>query len=564
MPRCSVTRRVHFNAAHRLHNPDALRRSGTRRPSGCATTRTTTGTTTSWTSPSRARSIPNRLRDGPEPPEGDRRGAAAAAPGPQEPEPGRAWFRDLIPTSENIAVVCWRELGPALPADLTLRLRLWETPRNYVDYRRRRDGTARSARRTWPRPERPTSSRSPTRSASILRALGEDPGREGWSRRRSGSRRSLRFSPRATGSGRRRRGDAVFEENHQSMIMVRDIELYSLCEHHMLPFFGRAHVAYIPNGKIVGLSKLPRIVDVFARRLQVQERLTDQIADAIMEVLAARGRRRGHRGGPLLHDDARRGEAELPDGHERASRHLPRRLEDPGRVPPAGARGHAGRVSAARRPRRAGDRRIPRHRRGHRRRPSGTPARGWCGWRGRWRRHEAYIDLPADLADAGTAWRAGRAPQRAAGVPDVLVSNAGGFLLRPLERPPSSRVRRAPRHEPARGLHARAAILPLQRTPDAGPSSASAAWRTTSGFRRMPPTRRASSPSADCTSAPPPSIAAAACGCTLVSPGPTDTDALGAIRPRPPRGVSEPGSAMLGPAMSPMPCCSLPPARRTC
>jgi GTP cyclohydrolase I len=84
-------------------------------------------------------------------------------------------------------------------------------------------------------------------------------------------------------------GDAVFEETHQSMIMVRDIELYSLCEHHLLPFFGRAHVAYIPDGKILGLSKVARIVDVFARRLQVQERLTDQIADAIMNVLKPTG-----------------------------------------------------------------------------------------------------------------------------------------------------------------------------------------------------------------------------------------------------------------------------------
>ena len=84
-------------------------------------------------------------------------------------------------------------------------------------------------------------------------------------------------------------GDAVFEEAHQSMVMVRDIELYSLCEHHMLPFFGKAHVAYIPNGKIVGLSKLPRLVEVFARRLQVQERLTEQIASAIQETLNPQG-----------------------------------------------------------------------------------------------------------------------------------------------------------------------------------------------------------------------------------------------------------------------------------
>jgi GTP cyclohydrolase I len=84
-------------------------------------------------------------------------------------------------------------------------------------------------------------------------------------------------------------GDAVFEETHESMVMVRDIEMYSLCEHHMLPFFGQVHIAYIPDGKIVGLSKLPRIVDVFARRLQVQERLTEQVAQAIEEILQPRG-----------------------------------------------------------------------------------------------------------------------------------------------------------------------------------------------------------------------------------------------------------------------------------
>ena len=84
-------------------------------------------------------------------------------------------------------------------------------------------------------------------------------------------------------------GDALFEESHENMVMVRDIELYSLCEHHMLPFYGKAHIAYIPNGRIVGLSKLPRVVDVFARRLQVQERLTEQVAQALSDVLEPRG-----------------------------------------------------------------------------------------------------------------------------------------------------------------------------------------------------------------------------------------------------------------------------------
>ena len=84
-------------------------------------------------------------------------------------------------------------------------------------------------------------------------------------------------------------GEGVFEETHEGMVLVRDVELYSLCEHHMLPFFGKAHVAYIPNGRILGLSKIPRIVDMFARRLQVQERLSEQIADALMTTLQPRG-----------------------------------------------------------------------------------------------------------------------------------------------------------------------------------------------------------------------------------------------------------------------------------
>ena len=83
--------------------------------------------------------------------------------------------------------------------------------------------------------------------------------------------------------------DAVFEEQCEEMVLVRDIEFYSLCEHHVLPFFGRAHVAYLPKGKIIGLSKMARIVDLFARRLQVQERLTNQVADALMEILQPHG-----------------------------------------------------------------------------------------------------------------------------------------------------------------------------------------------------------------------------------------------------------------------------------
>ncbi len=124
----------------------------------------------------------------------------------------------------------------------------------------------------------------------ILEALGEDPNREGLVKTPERVEKSLRWLTRGYGlSVMDAVGDALFEEEHSSMILVRDIELYSLCEHHLLPFFGRAHVAYVPNGRIVGLSKLPRLVEVFARRLQVQERLTDQIADAIMDVLEPHG-----------------------------------------------------------------------------------------------------------------------------------------------------------------------------------------------------------------------------------------------------------------------------------
>jgi len=124
----------------------------------------------------------------------------------------------------------------------------------------------------------------------ILGALGEDPDRAGLAKTPERVEQSLRWLTRGYElSVMDAVGDALFEEKHSSMILVRDIELYSLCEHHILPFFGRAHVAYVPNGRIVGLSKLPRLVEVFARRLQVQERLTDEIADAIMDVLRPHG-----------------------------------------------------------------------------------------------------------------------------------------------------------------------------------------------------------------------------------------------------------------------------------
>lgn len=124
----------------------------------------------------------------------------------------------------------------------------------------------------------------------LLRALDPDPTREGLERTPERVARSLRFLTRGYAQDPETIiNGALFSENHSEMIVVKDIDFYSLCEHHILPFFGRAHVAYIPRGKIVGLSKIARLVEVYARRLQVQERLTTDIADTIERHLGPLG-----------------------------------------------------------------------------------------------------------------------------------------------------------------------------------------------------------------------------------------------------------------------------------
>ena len=121
---------------------------------------------------------------------------------------------------------------------------------------------------------------------TIINNLGEDIDREGLEKTPERVAKAMQFLTHGYGLNPLEiMKSALFTEDHKQMIVVKDIEVYSMCEHHMLPFFGKAHVAYIPNGKIVGLSKIPRIVDAFARRMQVQERLTDQIKDCIQEAL---------------------------------------------------------------------------------------------------------------------------------------------------------------------------------------------------------------------------------------------------------------------------------------
>lgn len=125
---------------------------------------------------------------------------------------------------------------------------------------------------------------------TLLKGLGEDPDREGLDKTPERVAKALKFltsgyqqDPRAVIN------EALFSVTYDEMVVVRDIDVFSMCEHHLLPFYGKAHVAYIPNGKVVGLSKIPRLVDMFARRLQVQERLTVQIAETLNETIKPRG-----------------------------------------------------------------------------------------------------------------------------------------------------------------------------------------------------------------------------------------------------------------------------------
>lgn len=124
----------------------------------------------------------------------------------------------------------------------------------------------------------------------LIRHVGEDPSREGLLRTPKRVASSFKFLTSGYNKDIKEvLNGAIFEEAYDEMVVVKDIEVFSLCEHHMLPFYGKAHVAYIPNGKVLGLSKIPRVVDVFARRLQIQERLTGQIADCLKEALNPRG-----------------------------------------------------------------------------------------------------------------------------------------------------------------------------------------------------------------------------------------------------------------------------------
>jgi len=144
----------------------------------------------------------------------------------------------------------------------------------------------------WEAPPRPMSGDTPIRDhvRQILSSLGEDPDREGLARTPERVEKALQFLTKGYAQDADALlNEALFTVNYEEMVIIKEIDVYSLCEHHLLPFFGKAHVAYIPKGRVMGLSKVPRLVDMFARRLQVQERLTVQIAEAIQEKVKPQG-----------------------------------------------------------------------------------------------------------------------------------------------------------------------------------------------------------------------------------------------------------------------------------
>ena len=156
----------------------------------------------------------------------------------------------------------------------------------HLDVRPPREARARRTRRS----SGPTRRSIEEHYRDVLRFVGEDPEREGLLRTPHRVAEALKYMTSGyTQDVETLLNGAIFTEDYDDMVVVKDIEFYSLCEHHLLPFFGKAHVAYIPNGRIVGLSKIPRLVDMYARRLQVQERLTTEIAEALEQALHPRG-----------------------------------------------------------------------------------------------------------------------------------------------------------------------------------------------------------------------------------------------------------------------------------
>ena len=170
----------------------------------------------------------------------------------------------------------------------------------------------------------------------LMTHLGENPGRDGLKETPYRVARAFRELTRGYQQDPQQvLRSALFDVTYDEMVIVKDIEVFSLCEHHLLPFYGKLHVAYIPSDKVIGLSKTARMVDIFARRLQIQERLTQQVAESIQEAIETGRRSCDLRSSASLHDDARRRKAAFFDNYKRHARRVPRQPEDPRGVPGA-------------------------------------------------------------------------------------------------------------------------------------------------------------------------------------------------------------------------------------
>ena len=158
----------------------------------------------------------------------------------------------------------------------------------------------------------------------ILGMIGENPSREGLVRTPERYEKAMRFLTSGYNTSLEEIvNEAVFRVKVDEMVMVKDIEFFSMCEHHLLPFYGKVHVAYLPKDKVIGLSKIPRIVNMFARRLQLQERMTQQIAEAVESAISPRGVGVSGGSAAFLHDDAGRGKAALRHSHQQHAGQFP-------------------------------------------------------------------------------------------------------------------------------------------------------------------------------------------------------------------------------------------------
>ena len=206
-------------------------------------------------------------------------------------------FAEKVSTTENLSIEIYR-IFQSFPAAHLEQVHIEETSNNSFDFAGNRLSGAGTSKKGHPCPSHSATIESLSLDnistqdlyREILIRIGEDPNRDGLLKTPERMEKSMQFLTRGyTMNVTEVLHEALFDVDYDEMVIVKDIEFFSMCEHHLLPFFGKAHIAYVPNGKVIGLSKIPRLVDVFARRLQVQERLTRQVGEAITDAINPQG-----------------------------------------------------------------------------------------------------------------------------------------------------------------------------------------------------------------------------------------------------------------------------------